>query len=1281
MGIPQFHNEGVDQNGTSTINVSFAGFTWSANDIIEIVIGTDGYVPSLTTANGFVLAQDPQGNSASATTNGGTGGTAECGIFVFWKRAVGSTTATDPAPVFAAPSNSGTCWCLQPNSFSGARTTGTPYHAITTSIVTTATTAVTSVAATSTLANCLFMPRVASSTDDQAFNSWTMTGSAGPSGTKPPDTGWHNGSGNACAFTGDEGGFAAAGGPHTATTTFSAATKQALVTLVMASVNEASAADDDTVRVSLPAPAQRPGGGRQSSDDEFVPAVDDDAVSVVALPVVVPVTRYGSPSDDDVTSAAGGIVADDNGTQVLLSPTAAVRPPPVASSDDEVPTASGGAAVDEDGAPLPAAPTVPRYPLLVAPSDDEAPTASGGSIADEDNALVVGVPIVIAPPPATTSDDELSLLAFLVEDDVPAPVPAVVISVPRPAWSPDDEFPGGLSPAGVDEDPAALSPRPVLLAPAPRSRIADDEIVAPPALAIGALAFREKANTTTPNTGTLTTLTVYPAWTPSTTYHIITDDRVTNAGNAYEVTVTSGTSASSGGPTTTPAPVTNGAITDGSAKWNFLAAGTGAVNTQASGSVLLVSTGQGNDATSGTTPTDNKGNTYSIVGTKSLFAGFPQSSASTYSAALPASGGTGHTISGTWGAGLDGGGDERTIAFVEVIGGTKIQDHSQGEFSPNGSNVVTSASVTATGTAVLVCFCWMNGTVQADGFLHTATPGSGFSKLWLASGLLEIANGAGQVQMCTIAKTVAVAGTYTATITTTGGEGAVMHLIAVQGADLPPVAGEDDDGPVPQLRIASWQPRAQATSDDELSPSADADTDNDVTRAAISWVMPVMRFAGQADDEVAGQAVVEDDGAAVMGMPAVFRVLVGATDIDDVPMIALEERGQVMAVPVVAAPVPAVAVSDDEILSVTLVAEDDGVVVGAPALRPVLGLGVSDDEIATTGGASMVEEDSGGAPVPGVVRPILVVPPSVDEVGAASGASGIDDEVTARSVVLPPVPVTSVVLSDDEVGTALAVEDDQAGTAGVVAVVGPQPSVADDDSFALVPLDEDQGAVATAPAPVSVVLWVASDDDLPLVALLDDGGQLIALTWSAPPVGQSAGDDEFPAAEEPVLVVDEDQLLMPLVWQVPAVWQAGAIADELPKAKKPKPAGGGGTGLLDGFIAKQVASALVGAKLTKSATLIKVTPGVRTLVSGGTNPTSVGYKAQGIEQNILSLQLAGTLINGANAAIRLFGATIEGGQVPVPGDRIVIGGRTYTIVAEGVSRDAAGVSYLAQCKG
>jgi len=123
-------------------------------------------------------------------------------------------------------------------------------------------------------------------------------------------------------------------------------------------------------------------------------------------------------------------------------------------------------------------------------------------------------------------------------------------------------------------------------------------------------------------------------------------------------------------------------------------------------------------------------------------------------------------------------------------------------------------------------------------------------------------------------------------------------------------------------------------------------------------------------------------------------------------------------------------------------------------------------------------------------------------------------------------------------------------------------------------------------------------------------------------------------------------------------------------------------GLLDGDIANIVNDALGSAGMFKPAVLIKVTEGTSTpgQVSGSGNQTFASFAARGIEASLAQLKLEGTLITGVDAAIRLFGASIANGQVPAPGDRITIGGVTYTIVVEGVSRDAAAASYVCQCR-
>lgn len=123
-------------------------------------------------------------------------------------------------------------------------------------------------------------------------------------------------------------------------------------------------------------------------------------------------------------------------------------------------------------------------------------------------------------------------------------------------------------------------------------------------------------------------------------------------------------------------------------------------------------------------------------------------------------------------------------------------------------------------------------------------------------------------------------------------------------------------------------------------------------------------------------------------------------------------------------------------------------------------------------------------------------------------------------------------------------------------------------------------------------------------------------------------------------------------------------------------------GLLDGDIASIVSDALVGAGMSKPATLIKSTPGIRMpgAVSAGTNPTTQSFAAQGLEASLTRLAITGTLLAGVDAAIRLFGASIAGGQIPAPTDKIVMGGKTYTIIDKGVSTDPAKATYLCQCR-
>lgn len=734
MGIPQLRNEGVDTTGTGAPAPSFAGWTFAAGDRLELSISTSGYIPTLTTANGFAIAVDGNGNQASVTTNAGVDGASDCGMFVFVKIAVGSTTATDPVPVFAS-GPAGSCWACEPNSYSGA-TSGT-YESIQTAIVTTATTTIAPPGATTLTANALVQHRVASSNDDSAFNNWTMTGSSGPAAAGP-DTGWHASAGNTCSFTGVSGGYATAGGPHAGTSTFALAARQAQITLVMPSI-------------ALPVA------------DAWIPSL------------------VHQPRRSSLTTAmmVAGLVGP-----VLAIPDPSPAPPlswsprfPDFAPRPRAAVLAGGTAAPSTAIPDPAAPAtswLPAFPDTV-PRARAAPLAAGAI-----------APVATIPNPGSTP------LAWAPQfpDSISRARAAQLASGPiGPATTiPDPPAPPlSWSPSFADrvERPRAARLASGAIAPV---KVIPDLSSAP---SLGVAVWREKANTTTPNTGTLTTLPVYPGWAGSTGYTILLDARTTNGGNSYEIatTGTSGTTGT-GGPSGSPTPVSNGAITDGSAKWNFVGAGNGAFDTQVAGSMFLVSLGRGQDSTSGTAPRDSNSNAYSLVGSKQFFASFPASTASTWVSALPAVGSVGHTISADWGLGGDFGGDELSIMGIEVVAGTIVQDHSQIEASPV-SNVCTSNPVRATGPAVLVCFCWLNGVAHADGFLHTAIAGSGWTLLGFATGLLEIGNGAGQVQGCVIAKTVSSGGTYTANITTAAGEGAIMHLVAIQGSaiDIPSAAG------------------------------------------------------------------------------------------------------------------------------------------------------------------------------------------------------------------------------------------------------------------------------------------------------------------------------------------------------------------------------------------------------------------------------------------------------------------------------------------------------------
>ncbi len=190
---------------------------------------------------------------------------------------------------------------------------------------------------------------------------------------------------------------------------------------------------------------------------------------------------------------------------------------------------------------------------------------------------------------------------------------------------------------------------------------------------------------------------------------------------------------------------------------------TPAMATRPSGSTIVASVGRG-AASAFALPTDNQGNTpYRQLGTSHTYTLWPSSGTALYTF-TGASGGANHLVSVS--TPYD---DELTLAAVEVIDGTVIQDQQWNEVL--AGNPLTSRSVTTTGPATLVAFWW--GDANADGD-KTATPELGFTTV--DSILL-----AGSLVQCAVAvREVAAAGTYSVTWTATPVQGAQLWLVAVQ---------------------------------------------------------------------------------------------------------------------------------------------------------------------------------------------------------------------------------------------------------------------------------------------------------------------------------------------------------------------------------------------------------------------------------------------------------------------------------------------------------------------
>lgn len=119
---------------------------------------------------------------------------------------------------------------------------------------------------------------------------------------------------------------------------------------------------------------------------------------------------------------------------------------------------------------------------------------------------------------------------------------------------------------------------------------------------------------------------------------------------------------------------------------------------------------------------------------------------------------------------------------------------------------------------------------------------------------------------------------------------------------------------------------------------------------------------------------------------------------------------------------------------------------------------------------------------------------------------------------------------------------------------------------------------------------------------------------------------------------------------------------------------------LQGGIAKAVYKGLKSAGMTSPLTLTKIAPGVRgATVSGGTNPASTPYAAQGYVDDYLLSEIDGVLVQTGDRRGYVFGSSIAGGVVPAPNDKLTSAGITYRIMS--VGSDPANAVFICQMRG
>lgn len=201
------------------------------------------------------------------------------------------------------------------------------------------------------------------------------------------------------------------------------------------------------------------------------------------------------------------------------------------------------------------------------------------------------------------------------------------------------------------------------------------------------------------------------------------------------------------------------------------------ITTAASGSTIVISVGRGDFnkfTAAGALPIDAAGNAPYVQQGLNKYVHPNEFSGTALYTFTNARGGPGFQVTTSTGQNANGQLDEITIAAVEVVEGTRIQDWQWNEVVQDKPDPVpvTSMSVTTTGAATLVAFWW------GDAFPRTpqrATPDGGFTLV--DTNAFETDS---FVQCAVAVKNVSVAGTYNVTWTSDPVQGAQLWLVAVQ---------------------------------------------------------------------------------------------------------------------------------------------------------------------------------------------------------------------------------------------------------------------------------------------------------------------------------------------------------------------------------------------------------------------------------------------------------------------------------------------------------------------